>query len=90
MCCSGREEERNNLMTTMEVFEQRKSDYYCVLSWQKSCPVPSRIVASAGSESDLGRYDTDPRSGALVLYVTLVELVLYRRRRPENFRYNTV
>ena len=28
---------------------------------------------SAGSESYLGRYDTDPRSGALVLYVTLVE-----------------
>jgi hypothetical protein len=45
---------------------------------------------SAGSESDLGWYDTDPRSGALVLYVTLVELVLYRCRRPEIFRYNTV
>ena len=28
---------------------------------------------SAGSESYLGRYDTDPGSGALVSYVTLVE-----------------
>jgi hypothetical protein len=28
---------------------------------------------SAGSESDLGRYDTDPLCGSLVWYVTLVE-----------------
>jgi len=31
------------------------------------------MTSSAGSELDLGWYDTDPRSGALVSYVTLVE-----------------
>lgn len=30
-------------------------------------------ITSAGSESDLGWYDTDPCSRALVLYVTLLE-----------------
>jgi hypothetical protein len=45
------------------------------LSHLKSQAVTSATAGSgsAGSESDLGRYDTDPRSGALVLYVTLVE-----------------
>ncbi len=39
-----------------------------------TCAQHAHVVKnSAGSESDLGQYDTDPHSGALVLYVMLVE-----------------
>ena len=63
----------------------------CALSNPLSSQFQTEVRrASAGSESDLGRYDTDPLCGSLVWYVTLVEQVLYRRHRPENFRYNTV